>query len=251
MPIARANAIVLKTWDFRETSLIANFYTKEFGKLRGLLKGIRKEPKKFASTLEAFSCNEIIFYQNRNNDLHLVSQCDLINSFNSIRNNLTKFAMANYAVELIDSIVAPEDKNEDLFLLLVKFLEEISNNSREIDKLLHIFQIKVLDLSGFKPNIESCISCKKHISDGTKFSYREGGLLCSDCCTKDRSAKSILKGTIASLTYIGENDWENLKRFKLNADIQKEIKDILENFISFHLETKLKSSDFLEIAVLT
>ncbi|MFC1646577.1 DNA repair protein RecO, partial [Candidatus Omnitrophota bacterium] len=47
--ICRDEAIVLKTRDFRETSRIAVFYSKKSGKVSGLLKGIRKDPRKFAS----------------------------------------------------------------------------------------------------------------------------------------------------------------------------------------------------------
>lgn len=81
MSIEKSPAIVLKRRDFRETSLIAEFYTRDFGKLSGLLKGIKAEPAKFASTLEPFSHNEIIFYRKSNSSLHLVSQCDSRDNF--------------------------------------------------------------------------------------------------------------------------------------------------------------------------
>ena len=74
MPIHKTEAVVLRKRDFRETSLIVEFYTREFGKMSGILKGIRSEPQKFASTLEPFSLNEIIFYSKRSSSLHLVSQ---------------------------------------------------------------------------------------------------------------------------------------------------------------------------------
>ncbi len=245
MSIQKTAAIVLKTVDFRETSLIVNFYTKEFGKVKGILKGIRKEPRKFASTLEIFSYNEIVFYLHKNQDLHLISQCDLIDDFGPLRNNLEKFSLANYAVELTDSIVEPEDKNEELFYLLLAFLKELRLNNSDTEKLFCVFQIKAMILSGFKPNIEDCISCKKMISSGARFSYLRGGLICNSCLLHDPSAKQVLKGTIASLIYIGNNDWAGLRRLKLDPYIKKEIKSILDNFISFHLEKRLKSAEFM------
>jgi DNA repair protein RecO len=44
MSIHKTEAIVLSRRDFRETSLIANFFTRDYGRISGLLKGIRKEP---------------------------------------------------------------------------------------------------------------------------------------------------------------------------------------------------------------
>ena len=54
MSIDKAEGFVLSKRDLRETSIIVEFYTKEFGKISGILKGIRTEPEKFASNLELF-----------------------------------------------------------------------------------------------------------------------------------------------------------------------------------------------------
>ncbi|MEI6631882.1 MAG: DNA repair protein RecO, partial [bacterium] len=88
MPINKTEAIVLKRDNFRETSLIACFYTRDFGKVSGVLKGIKEEPAKFASTVEPFSYNEIIFYEKRASSLHIISQCDVMENFNLIRKNI-------------------------------------------------------------------------------------------------------------------------------------------------------------------
>jgi len=37
MPIHKTEAIVLRRFDFRETSLIADFYTRDFGKIKGIV----------------------------------------------------------------------------------------------------------------------------------------------------------------------------------------------------------------------
>jgi len=90
MSIHKTETIILNRRDFRETSIIANFYTRDFGKLSGILKGIKTEPSKFASTLEPFSYNEIIFYRKRNSSLHLISQCDTKDNFDKIRQSIFK-----------------------------------------------------------------------------------------------------------------------------------------------------------------
>ena len=84
MSIHKTEAIVLRRMDFRETSLIVDLYTREFGKLSGILKGIRVEPDKFASALEVSSHNDVIFYKKASTSLHLVSACDLKDNFFNI-----------------------------------------------------------------------------------------------------------------------------------------------------------------------
>jgi len=157
MSIHRSEAIVLGRRDFRETSLLVNFYTRDFGKISGLLKGIRIDSTKFASTLEPFSYNDIIFYEHRNSALHLVSACDLRDNFNSLRQNIVKVAQASIMAELIAVLMPPEDKNEQVFDLALDSLREleVTNNP---DKIATIFKIKLLALSGLKPHFDSCVS---------------------------------------------------------------------------------------------
>lgn len=240
MAIHRAEAIVIRTFDFRETSLIANLYTKEFGKMSGLLKGIRNEPQKFASTLEPFSHNEIIFYKKRNSALHLVSQCDLKENFNSIRGNLDKISAACVMLDLLDAIMPLEDPNEEIFSLIMNSLNMMSNYYH-CDKIATIYKVKLLSLSGFKPHFDSCISCNVKVMSQARFSVVLGGLLCHSCLKKDAKARPVYRGTTATILHIEKNDLENNLRLGINPQIKRELNFILQSFIEFHLEKKLKS----------
>jgi len=244
MSLQRTEAIVIKKQDFRETSLIVNFFTREFGKLSGILKGIRTEPAKFASQLELFSYNDIIFYRKRNSSLHLVSSCDIKNNFDSLRLNIGKVGTASVIIELIDSIMAVEDKNEEVFNLLIESLQELAVN-HNIDKIATIFKIKILSLSGFKPNFNSCCLCEDRILGQSKFSLSLGGLLCTRCCHKDMSARSIFRGTVASVLHIEKNDFRSNLNLGMNPQIKRELESILNAFLHFHLERELKSQKVL------
>ena len=61
MSIERSKAIVLKNQDLRETSVLATFFTKDFGKISGIMKGIRGTFNQTNNSLELFSLSEIIF----------------------------------------------------------------------------------------------------------------------------------------------------------------------------------------------
>ena len=65
MSATKTLAFTLKTQDYRDTSLLGYFYTRDHGKVRGIVKGIRDTRARFGSTLEPFSLNEILFYKRR------------------------------------------------------------------------------------------------------------------------------------------------------------------------------------------
>ena len=162
MAINKSDALVIKTFDFRETSLVAVFFSRDFGKMSGLFKGIRSDPKKFASSVEPFSFNEIIFYKKKNTTLDLISQCDLKDDFTLIRKDMNRVGIASAIMDLLDAVMPLNEVNTDVFDLAIDSLKLMCNYNYP-DKVLTLFKIKLLELSGFKPHFDSCISCSNKI----------------------------------------------------------------------------------------
>lgn len=242
--IIHTKGIVLKTFDFRETSRIATFFTKSHGKVKGVLKGIRKDFKKFGSSIDRFSINDIVYYQYSRSDLHLISQCDLIQFFFSIRQDYKRNVAANYMLELVDTIMPAEYPNKKVYQLMLDFLEELEV-VKDIDKLIHIFQIKILALSGFRPHIDACVKCRKVVEGRARFSLKAGGLICSHCPTNESHFLMISKGTIASILHIEKNNWLKSVQLGLTNTVRKELKYILNNFLVYHLGRKIKAAKYL------
>lgn len=242
--ICRDEAIVLKTRDFRETSKIAIFYSKNFGKISGLLKGIRTDSKKFASRLDFLSVNEIIFYKKRSSELHLVSQCDLKKNFSCFNSDLIKFGLASFCAELVDSIMPQEEEHREIFELLLNFLGSLENTNFS-QKLIYNFTLKVLSLSGFQPHLESCVICRSEIRNQAFFSNRFGGLLCHRCSHRDESCEGILGGTISTILFFQNSNWPDSLRLNILPSVEKQLSSIIFSFLNFHLENKFKSLKML------
>src|SRR5258705_7652829 len=116
MSATKTLAFILKTQDYRDTSLLGDFYTREHGRVRGIVKGIRDTRARFGSTLEPFSLNEILFYKRkRGGDLHLVTQVDMLEEFPVVRGDLERLATASYCIELVSELVEPEEPHREIF----------------------------------------------------------------------------------------------------------------------------------------
>jgi DNA repair protein RecO (recombination protein O) len=242
--IAKTEGIVLKSFDFRETSRIATFLTKDFGKVKGVLKGIRTKPGKFGSSLDRFSVNDIVYYQYRNTDIHLVSECDMKVFYHGLRLDLKRMTAASYASELLDALVVSEEENLQIYELMQNYLESLQT-VRDISKLVHIFQIKILLLSGFRPHLDSCVRCEKKITGQARFSLPLGGLVCASCKVPQSSLIPITKGTVASILHIEDTPWPEVLRLGVSDPIKKELKYVLNHFLVFHLERHLRSTKYL------
>jgi len=118
---------------------------------------------------------------------------------------------------------------------------------------LIIFKIKLLDFIGFKPHLDSCVSCNNKIISQAKFSLKLGGLLCERCLSKDFKSRSVFRGTVASILYIEKNCFADVFRLGMNKAIKKELNHVLDLFLEFHLDKKMpdRSSAALETSNLT
>ena len=242
--ILKTDAIVLKSFDFRETSRIATFFTKEFGKVSGILKGIRKDPRKFHSSLDRFSVNEIVYYQYRNSDLHLISQCDLREFFFPVRQDIQRATAASYVSELVNHMMPAEEKNEKVYQLMMDFLASLQS-FEDIHQLVHMFQIKILLYSGFKPHLDACVKCKRTITQKARFSVNDGGMVCLDCPLNNTTVHFISPDTVLLILDIEKTQWPQCLQTRLTPRIKQELKYVLNNFLIFHLGKKLKSAKYL------
>jgi len=242
--IVSTPAFVLKSFDLRETSKIAVFYTRDDGKVKGILKGIRKDPHKFGSRLGCASLNHIVYYKSRSSEIHLVGQCDLIDDFFTPRRDLRETAVVHLALELVDCLMPLEDPNRPVFDLLFEFLNVLDAGAGE--RLATVFQIKMLALSGFKPHFDACCVCDARIRTGCTFSHKKGGVLCSRCAPHDPGAEAVYPGTISTVLYLERHGLRPGMRLGMHARVRRQLGAMLERFMRFHVGRRLKSERVLQ-----
>ncbi|MBF0569979.1 MAG: DNA repair protein RecO [Candidatus Omnitrophica bacterium] len=244
MAIISTEAIVLRVIDHRETSRIAFFFTRKCGKVIGVLKGIRKNPRKFGSSVDKFSVNDIVFYQYRNSDIHLIGQCDMKEFFMDVRGNARRIMAAEYAAELVNKIMPLEERSPGVYDLLLDYLRAIGK-ADDLSRMVRMFQIKVLALSGFQPHIDSCARCGKAIIGRARFSMARGGLVCGVCEVPGHGAVDVSPGAVATLLYVEKNPWSSCLKLRMPASIKQELGSILNNFLIYHLGKHIRSAKYL------
>ncbi|MFA5142941.1 MAG: DNA repair protein RecO [Candidatus Omnitrophota bacterium] len=247
MAIQKTEGILLRRQDLRETSLILTFYTKDFGKIKGIVRGVRG-PRSVCggANLEIFSLDEVVFYERRSSDIFTVSQCDLVEYFTPLRESLEKLAYATYLIELIDSVTALGDKNREAFDLLLNSLKLLSGES-SAKRVARIFEIKLLHLLGLMPTLEQCANCGSKSGLSLRFSFRNGGLLCKECLKSDLDARPILQGTVKFIEHIRPLPFERVARVKVASEVGHELERILRKFLDYHVERRLKTVEFLKV----
>jgi len=227
---------VLRRSNFRDTSVIANIYTLRFGRIAGILKGFYSGKREFTSPLEVFTLNEFVFYPKKR-EIWLVSFADLLCDYPILRTDLARSRAAGFFLNIVERVMQPWDVNSQVFFLLKESMAALQDYPQT--KVLYVFLIKFLTISGFKPEFNHCIHCRGELGEDLGFSAAKGGLVCGKCRAKSDDCRSVTGETSSSLSYIQKTDFPQVLRIRPTPACEKEIMYVLRQFIAYHLDIDL------------
>jgi len=232
--IQRTEAIVLKAHNFRETSRIVTLFSKDFGKLRLLAKGVRKPGSRFGASLELFTHSSVIFYQKETREVHTISDSQILHSFDILRSHLGSFILASNVLHFLLTVTPSEESHPQMFLLSLIALRLIEEEPKVT--LLWGYLVKGLALLGYSPELFSCTECKKR-SMSTLFSIDRGGIVCPQC-RGNGIVLSLSRGTIEFLKNAQECEMRRIRELEISSAEGGELEKFFSQFIRYHLNVE-------------
>ncbi|HWE84448.1 MAG TPA: DNA repair protein RecO [Terracidiphilus sp.] len=262
MPVLSSEAIVLRTWPVQEADVIVSFFTRDYGKMRGVAKSALKSRKRFGGALEPMTVAQAWFAEKPRQELARLDQLEIIRSPLAQPVDLIRLAVLSFYAELLDEALPEHDPQETIFRLVLSVLEQTTPAPPEPAQApssepqssgpqstgpwmpLTYFSLWMTRLMGLLPDLAHCIVCGEALHPGEVwFNSFTDGLLCavhragaSSALVPDswQLAQRMLRHPVA--TFAGE-PWprrraKDLRRFTLQA-------------LERHLERKLRSAEAL------
>jgi DNA repair protein RecO (recombination protein O) len=180
--IVKTEAVVLSKINYGDTSNIASFFTKEFGKLSAIVKGGRNPKSKIAMIIDPLNHLELVLYKKDSRDLQFISNADLISHFARIREDFERLKYSYAIIELVKKLTAENEVHHKLFRGIIRILDLINSSNEKPEILFSRFFIFFLAEIGYDLQLNSCASCGRTNLEGMQLSYNfEIGILCEDC----------------------------------------------------------------------
>ncbi|MGD9580271.1 MAG: DNA repair protein RecO [Vampirovibrionia bacterium] len=242
----KTTAIVLRTYDFKDYDKIVVLYSKEYGIIRAIAKGVKKQRSQFNGKLEPTISSKFILYKGKN--LDIVNECDVIESFKGIRSSLKKLTFSLCYLELASAFGIEEDPNSEIYYDFLfdslKKLELYDENSL-IEKLLVEFEYNIISAAGYTPVFDTCNNCRKPIEESEYISFSSGfGMtICPECSRNISNLSDLSLGLYRYLRSLASNSSSNT-----NIDLITVTKaySLLFDYISTKTNHKLKTPKLIE-----
>jgi DNA repair protein RecO (recombination protein O) len=245
MPLFTTNAIVIRSLNYGESDKIITFFTKDFGKLKGIAKGARRSRKRFQNALGLFSHLRLIFFDKEGMGLARAESCDILHSFPKIKEGLKKILYGNYFLELTNEMAGEREANQEAFELLLSFLTNLEEMEPQ-EEQLRLFEIRMLSLFGYRPNMGRCDVCKRDWEDLKEtrvvfFSLERGASICEECSKMCHPLIPISMGTAKLIEKISQIELSKIQRLRFTLQSLSDSRELLPRFISYQLGKELKS----------
>jgi DNA repair protein RecO (recombination protein O) len=244
MPMERAEALVLRTTDWSESSRIATLWTRERGKVRALAKGGRRLRSAFESALDLLTHCGIVLLHKTTGGLDLLTEAQVIEVFPRLRGNLQAYYGGCYLAELLADGTQDLDPHPDLFDAALTTLRSLGDGL-PVGQELAGFELVWLRELGFQPVLDTCAGCGGELAgEGLSFSCAAGGVLCPDCRTTQSERRPLSAAAWRALCELNTAGgkagavWEERLR--------REVRPILEQVVSYHLGRRPRSLNFLD-----
>jgi len=248
MPLRKTEAIILRSFDYRETSRILTLYSRTFGKIAVMAKGARNIKSRFGGSIEELNHVSIVFYEKENRDLQFLSQADVLATFQTMKSDLRATSVGMAVCELINNIEAGPTPNPLLFRLALTTLRCLDGGTSEPMCFFQAFQLHVCNLFGFRPTFDCCSACGKPVVGPAVFDLSNGGPRCTNCRMDGLQTVFLDAEALQALTRIQRIHMSKLSGVHLSTRAKHQMDDFLNAFLKYNIEglRDLKSIKFLQ-----
>src|ERR1700677_2851846 len=109
MSVLTSEAVVLRTWPVHESDLLVSFFTRDYGKLKGIAKSALKSRKRYGGALEPMTLARAWFAERPRQELVRLDQLEILRSPLSLPVDYTRAAVLSFFAETLEETLPEHD----------------------------------------------------------------------------------------------------------------------------------------------
>lgn len=238
------DGIVIRAFNIGEADRIVTILTRRLGVVRASARGARRAKSGASAAQLLFYADYMLF---RGRERYLVDEADPRRMFLGVRDDLEKLALAQYFCELED-VLAPREENAELFLRLVlNTLALLEQNARPSGLLKAVFEMRILSLAGYMPDLVACTGCGTYEGEGMELLPASGTLRCARCraaANEEKPGIPLPPGALGAMRHAVYAPFERLFSFTLTPQALEAFSSACERYLLYVLDRSFQTLDF-------
>ncbi len=206
MGLGRSAAVVIGSFPLGESDRVVTFFSRDFGRVRGVARAARRIRSRFGGSLELFTLGQLVFFDTGHSDLVRVDHFDVTHPFAAVRENLDRLGEAAWVVEVVARTTGERDRHPTLYGLLVRTLHAMETATRPA-RVAVCFGVRCLDVLGHRPRLDRCAECGRAYPF-PRPALAEGGVVCEGC-RPGVDAVPVAPATVGAFERLRRVRWED------------------------------------------
>lgn len=242
--IQKVEAVIISHREYGEADRLLRVFTPRNGKITILAKGARKSGSHKAPHIQPFAHCALVVAKGQN--FWILTQADTIHHFQGIHEDLSKTGLAAYLLELADRLTIDDQPDAALFRTIVEAMRHIDSSENPFVPFIY-YELRLLDLTGFRPDLFHCVSCHKEIrAEDQYFSASHGGAICPECGHFEQNLLPAPQATLKYLRHFQRSNFTAIMSLEIARPAQKELRKIMDAYVSSVTERRLNSPEFIQ-----
>lgn len=229
MAVEKSSAIVIGSFALGESDRVVTFFTRRFGKVRGVAKAARRMTSRFGSALELFTEGEIVFFDGGRSELVQVDHFDITRPFAGVRDDLERLGQAAWMTECVARLTAERDPSPTLYGLLARALEAIETGARP-SRVAIVFGVRCIDVLGHRLRTDVCVGCSRPRTGTTgqaSVDVEGGGTVCPTCAHIIPGVITVSAVALAALSRLRRLSWSDTLSLAL-GEAEQDVRRLLD-----------------------
>ncbi|GAB4159226.1 MAG: DNA repair protein RecO [Planctomycetaceae bacterium] len=237
---------MIRQADWSESSRVVTFFTRDFGKISAVAKGVRRLKSSFEAAIDLLTQCRIVFIRKGTGSLDILTEAQLLSRFSPNQRDLSSLYGGYYVAELLDGFIQVYDSHPHLYdasLLTLNSLQHHGHVSRTILQ----FELVVLREIGLLPTLEECVVCGTSTQQGGPFVFwvSQGGFLCRTCRQETYTSPEISSESLVLLQQLSSSSSNKAEELSISPQQVWEMRSVIAPAISHALGRRPKMSRYL------
>jgi len=190
MALFETEALILRSYNLAEADKIVVCLSRSAGLIRGVAKGCRKLKNRFGASLEPFTVINLTYYEKEHQELVSFRQAEILKSRFNLSSNASLLTGFSYMGDLLIDFSPPHQANDNLFRMALACFEAAAEVPADLEAVLRYFEVWLLKLEGFLPDLRSCGNCQRMFGEEAVYLAGDLSIRCLQCSNGRGSAVS-------------------------------------------------------------
>lgn len=235
--------LVLREVRYKEADRILTLLTAEQGKITVKARGALRKGSRLGGASQSLCYSEFTLFGNRGR--WTADEGSSIEQFLGLREDISQLALGAYFAELLDTVCAEEVPAQPALQLALNALYALSRGLYGAEHVKAVFELRLMCLEGFEPEVEQCGVCGRPDIVDPMFSPSSGMVHCRECAAMADGGSAAIDGDIVhAMRHIVSAPPKKEFSFVLPEEKEKKLSQLCETFVRRQLDKSFWSLDY-------